>query len=233
MAVFRFMTSPALFALLLSILLHAGAFLAAKPKSDPIYGIEVVKEYPHDPEAFTQGLLYTANSTLYESTGLYGNSSVRRVALETGKVELIHRMPDAYFGEGMTLFDDRLLQVTWKTTTGFIYKKKTLNKIGRFTHQMLDGWGLATDGKIIFGSDGSSTLYHIDPHTFKVIAKHVVKYKGVEVPNLNELEYINGEVWANVWQTDCIARISSKDGSMLGWIYLPSLRKELLAAGNT
>ncbi|XP_048598066.1 glutaminyl-peptide cyclotransferase-like isoform X3 [Brassica napus] len=143
--------------------------------------IEVVAEFPHDPNAFTQGLLYAGDDTLFESTGLYGQSSVRKVSLQTGKVK-------------------------------------------PFKHHMKDGWGLATDGQVLFGSDGTSTLYRMDPRTMKVTDKHVIKYNGIEVRYLNELEYINNEVWANVWQSDCIARISPKDGSLLGWILLPELR---------
>ncbi|KAJ4705952.1 Glutaminyl-peptide cyclotransferase [Melia azedarach] len=199
--------------------------------SSNTYAIQVVNEFPHDPKAFTQGLLYAENDTLYESTGLYGLSSVRRVALKTGKVEAIHNMDGSYFGEGLTLLGKRLYQVTWLKKTGFIYDRNNLSKFKAFNHQMKDGWGLATDGKVLFGSDGTSTLYQIDPQTLKVTEKHVVKYKGHEVRNLNELEFINGEVWANVWMTDCIARISHEDGMVLGWILLPNLREELIAAG--
>ncbi|KHN09299.1 Glutaminyl-peptide cyclotransferase [Glycine soja] len=158
--------------------------------------ITVVNVFPHDPEAFTQGLVYNGNDTLFESTGLYGKSSVRKVALHTGKLEDVQKM------------------------------------IGTFNHDMIDGWGLATDGTLLFGSDGSSTLYQIDPQTFKVVSKQVVYYKGHQVHNLNELEYINGEVWANVFMTDCIVRISPHDGNVLGWILLQNLRKELIEAGN-
>ncbi|KAL5080894.1 hypothetical protein RYX36_009315 [Vicia faba] len=194
--------------------------------------ISVVNDFPHDPQAFTQGLLYAGNDTLYESTGLYKKSSVRRVALRTGKVEKLQKLDDSVFGEGLTLLSNRLIQVTWLQTLGFIYDLKNLSKLGTFNHDMKDGWGLATDGKVLFGSDGSSTLYKIDPQTFKVISKHVVFYKGHQVHNLNELEYINGEVWANVFMTDCIAKISPKDGVVVGWIFLPNLRKELIKAGN-
>ncbi|XP_044504443.1 glutaminyl-peptide cyclotransferase [Mangifera indica] len=198
-----------------------------------IYTIEVLNEFPHDPGAFTQGLLYVDDDTLYESTGLYGKSSVRRVALKTGKVEAFQEMDDSYFGEGLTLFGERLFQVTWLRQKGFIYDQYNLSKVQEFNHQMKDGWGLATDGKVLFGSDGSSTLYQIDPQTFKVIRKNIVKYKGREIRSLNELEFINGEVWANVWMTDCVARISPEDGLVLGWILLPNLRKGLIAAGKT
>ncbi|XP_075649276.1 glutaminyl-peptide cyclotransferase isoform X2 [Castanea sativa] len=165
-----------------------------------IYNIEVLNEFPHDPDAFTQGLLYAGNDTLYESTGLLRKSSVRKVALQTGKVEVLQKMDDSYFGEGLTLLDERLFQVTWLKDTGFIYDRNNLSKVEKFTHQMKDGWGLATDEKVLFGSDGTSTLYLINPQNFKVIGKHIVTYNGREVHNLNELEYINGEVWANVWQ---------------------------------
>ncbi|XP_010261330.1 PREDICTED: glutaminyl-peptide cyclotransferase isoform X2 [Nelumbo nucifera] len=200
--------------------------------STRIYSIEVVNEFPHDPNAFTQGLLYGGNDTLFESTGLYHQSSVRKVVLQTGKVEILHKMDSSYFGEGLTLLGERLFQVTWLKKTGFIYDRYNLSKRGTFTHQMQDGWGLTTDGKILFGSDGSSTLYQLDPKTFKVIGKGDVKYKGHDVYNINELEFINGEVWANIWQTDCIARISHKDGTVLGWILLNELRENLIAAGN-
>lgn len=200
-------------------------------QSPSIFTIQVVNEFPHDPRAFTQGLLYAENDTLFESTGLYGRSSVRRVALETGKVEAINQMEGSYFGEGLTLLGEKLFQVTWLQKTGFIYDQNNLNKLEEFTHQMKDGWGLATDGKVLFGSDGSSMLYQIDPQTLKVIRKDIVRYRGREVRNLNELEFIKGEVWANVWQTDCIARISHEDGVVLGWVLLPNLRERLVAAG--
>ncbi|KAM7266492.1 hypothetical protein ACFE04_004389 [Oxalis oulophora] len=194
--------------------------------------IEIVNEFPHDPHAFTQGLLYAGNDTLFESTGLYGRSSVRKVDLQTGKVLDLQKMDDSYFGEGLTLLGERLFQVAWLTKTGFEYDRNNLSKFKKFTHQMKDGWGLATDGKILFGSDGTSVLYQINPITLKVIEKHIVKYNDREVRYINELEYVNGEVWANVWQTDCIARISPQNGIVLGWILLPDLRKGLMANGH-
>ncbi|MED6111727.1 hypothetical protein PIB30_055011 [Stylosanthes scabra] len=195
--------------------------------------VNLVNVFPHDPQAFTQGLLYAGNDTLFESTGIYGRSSVRKVALHTGKVEEIQNMGGTLFGEGLTLLDKRLFQVTWLQKIGFIYDPKTLREVGTFNHEMKDGWGLATDGKVLFGSDGSSTLYKLDPRTFKAISEHVVYYKDKQVYNLNELEYIDGEIWANVFTTDCIARISPNDGRVLGWILLPNLRKGLIDAGHT
>ncbi|CAI0546506.1 unnamed protein product [Linum tenue] len=212
-----------------SIIWNSFAGVDATPK---IYAIQVVNEYPHDPDAFTQGLLYAGNDTFFESTGLYDKSSVRKVNLQTGKVEDIQQMDGRYFGEGLTLLGERLFQVTWLTSTGFIYDRINLNKIGEFTHQMQDGWGLATDGKVLFGSDGTSSLYQLDPLTLKVIKEQRVKYNDLEVRYINELEFINGEIWANVWQTDCIARISPRDGTVTGWILLPQLSKGLRAAGH-
>lgn len=199
-------------------------------ESSSLYTIEVVNEFPHDPDAFTQGLLYAEQDILFESTGLEGHSSVRKVSLQSGEVLSLYQMNASYFGEGLTLIGDRLFQVTWLQKIGFIYDRNNFSKFQKFTHEMQDGWGLATDGEILFGSDGTSALYQIDPHTFKVTRKQIVKYNGREVSNLNELEFINGQVWANVWQTDCIARISPKDGTVLGWILLHDLRKRLLAS---
>ncbi|KAL3834330.1 hypothetical protein ACJIZ3_009066 [Penstemon smallii] len=218
--------------ILLSISWNTRSVIGSHRPLDPICGIEVVNEFPHDPNAFTQGLLYAGNDTFFESTGLYGRSSVRKVALGTGKVEAIQNLHKSYFGEGLTLLGERLFQVTWLKKTAFIYDSNNLSKVEMFTNPMPDGWGLATDGKVLFGSDGTSTLYAIDPQSLKVVKRHIVRYKGHEVHNLNELEYVNGEVWANVWQTDCIARISGKDGVVLGWIYLPNLREGLVAAEN-
>ncbi|KAL9240483.1 hypothetical protein vseg_014695 [Gypsophila vaccaria] len=197
----------------------------------PVYGVEVVHEFPHDHHAFTQGLLYFGNDTLYESTGLYGQSTLRRVALQTGEVEIEHKMDKSVFGEGLTLLGERLYQVIWLKKTGFIYDINNFNNVTTFTHHMKDGWGLATDGKVLFGTDGSSTLYQLDPHTMEVIQKQPVKYEGREVLNLNELEFINGEVWANIWMTDCIVRLSPS-GTVVGWIFLHKLRESLIQAGE-
>ncbi|KAH9307360.1 hypothetical protein KI387_035271, partial [Taxus chinensis] len=192
---------------------------------------EVLHEYPHDRNAFTQGLEYSGNGTLYESTGLNGRSSVREVHLQTGKVQRLHRMKDADFGEGLTLLAERLFQLTWLTNVGYMYDQFNFSKMKSFRHPMKDGWGLANDGKNLFGSDGSSTMYCLEPVTFREKYRVTVKYEGLEVLHLNELEYINGEVWANVWQSDCIARISPKDGTVLGWLLLHKLRKSLISSG--
>uniref|UniRef100_A0A803MKT2 Glutaminyl-peptide cyclotransferase n=1 Tax=Chenopodium quinoa TaxID=63459 RepID=A0A803MKT2_CHEQI len=196
----------------------ARSHISQKLQSNQIFYVDVVNEFPHDPKSFTQGLLYWKNDSLYESIGLYGQSAVRRVALQTGKVEAEYKMDYSSFGEGLTLFGER-------------YEMES-NRLAAFTHQMNDGWGLATDGKILFGSDGSSTLYQYDPLTMKEIQRQTIRYQGLEVYNLNELEFVNGEVWANVWMTDCIAKISPGDGIVVGWILLPNLREGLIASGE-
>ncbi|KAF7046398.1 hypothetical protein CFC21_055430 [Triticum aestivum] len=203
------------------------------PAAARFYSFDLVREYPHDPAAFTQGLLYGGNDTLFESTGLYHQSSVRKVDLQTGKVLEQHQMDGWMFGEGLTLLGDRLFQVTWRKNDGFIYDRHNFSKRESFTHKMLDGWGLATDGKIIFGSDGTSKLYQLDPESLEVTKTVTVKYQDNAVSFINELEYINGEVWANVWQTDCIARISYEDGQVASWIFLHELRQQLWNSGNT
>ncbi|EMS52278.1 hypothetical protein TRIUR3_12199 [Triticum urartu] len=204
------------------------------------------------------GLLYAGNDTLFESTGLYHQSSVRKVDLQTGKVLDQHQMDGHMFGEGLTLLDDRLFQITWLKNDGFIYDRHNFSKRESFTHKMRDGWGLATDGKILFGSDGTSRLYHLDPISLEVTKTVTVKYQDNDVSYINELEYINGEVWANVWQisrtrtfslvylsvdvkvhpgviyeTDCIARVSHEDGQVASWIFLHELRQQLWKSGNT
>ncbi|KAD4584836.1 hypothetical protein E3N88_22437 [Mikania micrantha] len=186
---------------------------------DQISSFKIVNEFPHDPNAFTQGLLYGGNDTLLESTGLQGHVSLENFTyFHLMLIRAFQKMDYSYFGEGLTLLGQRLYQVTWLKKTGFIYDRYNLSNFKKFTHGMKDGWGLATDGKIIFGSDGSSSLYHLNSRTMKVIKEHVVKYEGHEVHNLNELEYINNEVWANIWQSDCIARISPVNGTVIGWI---------------
>ncbi|XP_038970730.1 glutaminyl-peptide cyclotransferase isoform X2 [Phoenix dactylifera] len=197
------------------LLINLAWKLTASIVSSPrFYSFDIVDEFPHDPGAFTQ-------------------SSVRQVLLQTGKVQSYYAMDGSVFGEGLTLLGERLFQVAWLTKTGFIYDRHNLSKHENFVHQMQDGWGLATDGKVLFGSDGSSTLYQIDPLTLKVTRMVTVRYGDLEIPYVNELEYVSGEVWANIWQTDCIARISQKDGTVLGWILLNELREGLLRSGHT
>ncbi|MEM8675554.1 MAG: glutaminyl-peptide cyclotransferase [Cyanobacteria bacterium P01_G01_bin.67] len=181
----------------------------------------VVQTYPHDPQAFTQGLIYDRGE-LYESTGLRGRSSVRQVELATGKVLQINELEDRYFGEGLTLWQDRLLQLTWVSQTGFIYDRQTLQELGSFSYPT-EGWGLTHDGQELIMSDGSDRLYFLDPETWQETRRIQVKDRRQSIDKLNELEYVQGEILANIWMSDRIARISPQTGLVLGWIDLTGI----------
>jgi glutaminyl-peptide cyclotransferase len=181
----------------------------------------VVRTYPHDPGAFTQGLVFH-NGFLYEGTGLNGQSSIRKVELATGKVLQRADLPGAYFGEGITLWKDKLIQITWRSNIGFVYDLATFKQIRTFTY-MREGWGITHDGKRLIMSDGSSSLFFWDPETFRETGRLNVTDNGRPVENLNELEYVKGLIYANVWQTDRIAKISPLNGKVVGWIELAGL----------
>lgn len=187
----------------------------------PVYGYRVLQSYPHDRAAFTQGLVYQ-DGVLYESTGLYGRSSLRTVELKTGKV--LRQVPVAaeYFAEGLALVDTRLIQLTWQSHIGFVYAKDTFEQTGTFDYPT-EGWGLAYDGTRLIMSDGTSTLHMLDPQTLKELDQLQVTADGEPVMMLNELEMVDGELWANIWQTDRIARIDLEDGQVIGWIDLSGL----------
>ncbi len=182
---------------------------------------EVVRAYPHDPDAFTQGLVYEEGS-FYESTGLYGSSSLRKVDAASGSPCQMILLPNSVFGEGLTLFGDRLIQLTWKEKTGYVYNKNSLELIQEFQYG-IEGWGITHDGGRLIVSDGSSTLYFWHPETFEVTGSLTVRYQGQPVRRLNELEYIHGLIYANVWQTNRIAKIAPDTGDVIGWIYLDGL----------
>jgi glutamine cyclotransferase len=189
---------------------------------DPaMYTFRIVHSYPHDRRAFTQGLVYF-NGRLYESTGLYGSSSIRLVKLETGEVLRIHNLPERYFGEGIALFDDKIIQLTWKSNLGFVYNRESFDQIREFGYTT-EGWGITHDGQKLIMSDGSSTLFFRDPETLRETGRLAVRDRGKPVSNLNELEYIRGKIYANVWQTDRIAQIDPEDGRVTGWIDLTGI----------
>ncbi len=191
------------------------------PQPVPVYTYSILGTYTHDRDAFTQGLAFEKD-VLYEGTGLYGKSSLRKVDLETGKVLQVHRLPSVYFGEGITIFRDTIIQLTWQSNRGFVYDKNSLGLLGEFTYAT-EGWGITHDGKRLIMSDGTSTLYFLDADTF-VVTGHVQVYdNNVPVTNLNELEYIRGQVYANVWRTDSIAIIDPNSGRVTGWIDLSGL----------
>jgi glutaminyl-peptide cyclotransferase len=191
------------------------------PASTPVSGFDVVQSWRHDPNAYTQGLVYR-DGRLYEGTGLNGQSSLRQVELETGAVLRRHDLERQYFGEGITLFKGRLYQLTWRSQVGFIYDAATFQQVGRFEYPT-EGWGLTDDGTSLILSDGSSTLRFLDPATLQVQRTVRVTDAGREISQLNELEFIKGEIYANVYMQNDIARIDPATGKVTGWIDLSGL----------
>jgi glutamine cyclotransferase len=187
----------------------------------PVYGYEVVNSFPHDTKAFTQGLILH-DGNLYESTGLYGSSSLRQVKLTTGEVLRKIDVPAQYFAEGMTIFQGQIFQLTWQSQTGFIYDPATFNQIGQFYYPG-EGWGLTHDAQHLIMSDGTSQIRFLDPVTFQLVRSISVFSNGSPLTQINELEYINGEIYANIWQTNWIVRIDPESGAVLGWIDLTGL----------
>jgi len=206
---------------LLPLLAAAFALSAAET---PRYTARIVKTFPHDTGAFTQGLEFHAGG-LYESTGMVGTSGIRKVVLETGKVLKQLRVGPPFFGEGITIIDGQLIQLTWQHQTGFVYKFPELTFVKQFSYPG-EGWGLTNDGKQIYMSDGSAQIRVWDPKTLKEIRRITVQDGTRPVGALNELEWIRGEIWANVWQTDQIVRISPATGKVLGWIDLSALPRD-------
>lgn len=195
----------------------------ASPKEATRYTYKIVNTYPHDPKAFTQGLEYH-DGYLYESTGLEGHSSLRKVELRTGRVLQIRKLSPEIFAEGLTLFNNRIYQLTWRNGICFVYTRDSFRSDIEFRYTG-EGWGLTNDGTHLIMSDGSDTLTFRDPATFAVVRQIKVHDQGVPVRDLNELEYIEGEIWANVWTTDMVVRISPKTGEVVGWVDLSGLLK--------
>ncbi len=187
----------------------------------PVYTYRAIAAYPHDATAFTQGLVFT-DGVLYEGTGWYGASSLRRVDLNSGAVLQQHNLGSEYFGEGIAIISDTIYQLTWQNGVAFTWDKTTFGPLGVFTYTT-QGWGLTHNGQRLIMSDGSATLYFRDPATFAVLDQVQVMDGDTPVIQLNELEYINGEVWANVWMTDRIARIDPATGRVTGWIDLTGI----------
>ena len=181
----------------------------------------MVRSYPHDPQAFTQGLVFL-DGVLYEGTGLNGRSGIRRVRLENGEVVKIQKLEDRYFGEGIAIVGDSIVQLTWKSEVGFVYDRNTFQRTKTFNYPG-EGWGLTFDGKRLIMSDGSATLRFLDPASLKETGRLEVRDGGRPVPQLNELEVVKGEIYANVWGTDRIARISPTTGAVIGWIDLTGI----------
>lgn len=185
------------------------------------YGYRVVRVYPHDRQAFTQGLVFE-DGFLYEGTGLRGRSTLRRVELETGRVLQEGKLADQFFGEGVTIFKDNIIQLTWQSNVGFVYNKDSFELLAQFSYPT-EGWGITHDEGRLIMSDGTSILHFLDPESFSEIGSIQVYDDNGPVTRLNELEYVRGEIYANIWQTDSIARISPQTGRVLGLIDLKGL----------
>jgi len=208
----------------------AGYPAPAQPPASaaPVFGYRVVNTYPHDRDAFTQGLVYVGDDTFYEGTGLEGRSSLREVSLADGAVRRSVRLGDQFFGEGVAVVGDYIFQLTWRNGVGFIYDRASFEQVGTFTLPT-EGWGLTFDGQRLILSDGSDTLYFVDPEATRtsgalaITGQIAVRDAGEPVYGLNELEMVGGELLANMWQTDRIARIDPTSGQVTGWIDLSGL----------
>lgn len=189
--------------------------------SVPEYTYVVVHSYPHDRSAFTEGLFFL-NGYLYESTGLEGQSTLRKVRLETGQVVQRHDLPSQYFGEGIVNWKDRIIQLTYMTQIGFVYNRASFTAERQFTYPG-QGWALTQDGTHLYMSDGTPQIRVWDPETLRELRRITVTEQGRPVPNVNELEWVNGEIYANIWLSDRIARIDPASGRIVGWIDLAGL----------
>ncbi len=195
----------------------------------PEWGYQVLHAYPHDRNAFTQGLEFRAG-VLYEGTGLNGRSTLRKVKLETGEVLQQVKLEAQYFGEGITVFNQQILQLTWQAQVGFAYDQNSFRRLKSFNYTG-EGWGLANDGSQIFMSDGTPEIRVWDPMTLKEKRRVTVHDHGKPITYLNELECVRGQIYANIWQTDRIAIISPADGRVLGWINLAGLLTDSVEEG--
>ncbi len=191
------------------------------PDTSRTYTYKVINTFPHDREAFTQGLAFE-DGVLYEGTGREGRSELRKIELETGNVLQRHKLPDEFFGEGITVYGDNIIQLTYLSKIGFVYKKDTFELLREFNYPTA-GWGITNDGKHLIMSDGTLKLYFLDPKTFEQVRQIEVYDRGVSVWWLNELEYVEGQIYANVWPTERIARIAPETGRVLGWIDMKGL----------
>jgi glutaminyl-peptide cyclotransferase len=194
---------------------------APAPPPLPVYGYSVVNVYPHDTTAFTQGLVHDAGR-IFESTGLYGSSTLREVELETGSVVRSHELSSQYYGEGIAVIDTQIVQLTWQNNIGFVYGKESFTQVSTFSYAS-EGWGISYDGQRLVMSDGTPTLRFLDPATFAEIGRVSVRADSLLVAGLNELEFVEGEIYANVWHTDRIAIITPETGRVRAWIDLAEL----------
>jgi glutamine cyclotransferase len=206
---------------MLGVLGLAAAGAGTAQAAIPVYAFMVKHTYPHDTQAFTQGLFFK-DGFLYESTGLKGQSSIRKVQLETGKVLQKKDFSEEYFGEGIAPAGGDIVSLTWTTKVGFVFDARTFKLKRRFSYEG-EGWGLATDGKQLFMSDGTPVIRVLDPKTLAEVRRIQVSADGKPIPNLNEMEWVDGQLYANVWGSNIIARIDPASGNVAGWIDLAGL----------
>ena len=191
------------------------------PYASAAWTYEVINTYPHDREAFTQGLVYE-NGILYEGTGLNRRSQLRKVELQTAKVLQKYELPDEYFGEGITIFGNKIIQLTYRSNVGFVYDKDSFELLREFNYPT-EGWGITHNGRHLIMSDGTPMLYFLDPETFEEIRRVMVFDKDESVWDLNELEFIEGQIYANVWQSDRIVIIEPRTCKVTAWIDMKGL----------
>ena len=203
------------------LLIHIKNNNAQKKNAGQLNSISIINTYPHDKEAFTQGLVFN-NGSIYESTGLYGKSSLRKVNLKTGEVEKIHKLSDHHFGEGITILDDKIYQLTWRSKTGIVYELDSFEVVGFFNYPF-EGWGITNDQKNLILSNGTPNIYFYDPETFKQVRKIKVTDKGEPVSLINELEYIDGKIYANILSSNKIISIDPQTGKVIDWYDLSDL----------
>jgi len=212
----------------------AGCGRAGDPESTldgvPVYGYEVINAYPHDPDAFTQGLYYK-DGYLYESTGLFGHSTLRKVRPETGEVVKILRLPGTHFGEGLTVRNDTIYQLTYKNLAALTYVERDDFVLIDSLPYALHGWGLTHDDTSLISSDGSDWLFHLDPRTYGEVSRFHVTADGVSQWYMNEMEYIEGRIYANIYGKDLIAIIVPGTGIVEGWLNLEGLRDSISSGG--
>ena len=222
MAVNRFikLSIPAVLALIAVVSVLTWRYFKNKGDSE-VWTYKIVKTYHHDHEAFTQGLVFE-NGFLYEGTGIPGHSELRKVELQTGAVLQKYKLPDQYFGEGITIYKDRIIQLTYRSNVGFVYDKKSFELLREFSYPT-EGWGITHNDTHLIMSDGTPMLYFLDPETLTQINRKMVFDQDKPVWGLNELEYVNGEIYANVWPTDRIVRIVPETGKVVGWIDMKGL----------
>ncbi|MFH1505241.1 MAG: glutaminyl-peptide cyclotransferase [Candidatus Omnitrophota bacterium] len=208
--------------ILRSVILIGISFTFSYVKASSSYAI--INTYPHNPSFFTQGLVFE-DGFLYEGTGIRGKSALYKIELETGRILKTHKLTEEFFGEGITIYKDKIIQLTWQSNTGFVYDKNSFELLKKFNYPT-QGWGITHDNEHLIMSDGSSALYFLCPETFKEVKQIKVYDDGGPITQLNELEYINGEIFANILGAERIARISPETGRIIGWLELKGLKPQ-------